>query len=244
MAVRPVFIPDIESKNKLVKIININFNWVTGIAISQQQKNIDSFHNSIKEELNLKNILEISTKSNNKLGVKLSAFNLMIDLKKMKINSDSGKISVESAFQGSKVFKSGGPYWDIYEKSSKEAKKDLRIKESEVMKFNFFGNIWPNKPFTLFYDWLYINALYQNFDIAKNLFKYEAFTDIAFNPKKSINCQAYSAALYVSLYERKILDKVIESEKYYKDIINKYKNVLYESTIKLNKKKKEKTLFL
>ena len=32
------------------------------------------------------------------------------------------------------------------------------------------------------------------------------FTDIEFNPEKSLNCQAYSAALYSSMVKNKILD--------------------------------------
>ena len=51
----------------------------------------------------------------------------------------------------------------------------------------------------MFYDWLYIRALAQNSELALSLMEYNAFTDIAFNPKKSINCQANSAALFVSL---------------------------------------------
>ena len=59
--------------------------------------------------------LEVSTKSNEKLGQRLSAFNLKIDTK-------IGEITIESAFQGSKVFEHGGPYTDIYKKDSRDAK--------------------------------------------------------------------------------------------------------------------------
>jgi hypothetical protein len=41
-------------------------------------------------------------------------------------------------------------------------------------------------------------ALSQNTNITDKLVEYNAFTDIEFNPKKSFNCQAYSAALYIS----------------------------------------------
>lgn len=51
---------------------------------------------------------------------------------------------------------------------------------------------WPAKL-------IYINALIQNSDLAEQLMQYRAFTDIAFNPAKSFNCQARSAALFVSL---------------------------------------------
>ena len=67
------------------------------------------------------------------------------------------------------------------------------------MGFEFFGEEFPSLPRTAFYDWLYINALQQNEHLAKKLLSFSGFTDIEFNPEKSINCQAHSAALYVSL---------------------------------------------
>ena len=57
----------------------------------------------------------------------------------------------------------------------------------------------PLNPKTVFYNWLYINAVLENPLLAAELLKYNAFTDIEFNPKKSINCQAKAAALFVAL---------------------------------------------
>ena len=37
----------------------------------------------------------------------------------------------------------------------------------------------------MFYDWIYINALYKNKEIFNELIKYNAFTDIEFNPNKA-----------------------------------------------------------
>ena len=42
--------------------------------------------------------------------------------------------------------------------------------------------------------------------------KYTSFTDIAFNPDKSINCQAKAAAVYVSLRKKGILEQAIENK--------------------------------
>ncbi len=42
---------------------------------------------------------------------------------------------------------------------------------------------------------------------------YEAFTDIEFNPNKSINCQARSVAIAVGLKKAGILEKCISDEK-------------------------------
>jgi len=65
---------------------------------------------------------------------------------------------------------------------------------------------WPLQPLTLFYDWLYITALQQNKDILSDLLNYEAFTDIEYNPDKSVSCQARSAALYVSLSHEGLIE--------------------------------------
>jgi type I restriction enzyme M protein len=64
------------------------------------------------------------------------------------------KYSVESAFQASKVFEFGGPYKDILDKTSREAKKDPRLKNSGKLKFFNFGNRkFELVPTTYFYNW-------------------------------------------------------------------------------------------
>ena len=57
----------------------------------------------------------------------------------------------------------------------------------------------------IFYSWLYFIALNQNKKLKTEILNYDAFTDIEFNPEKSLNCQAYSAALYSSMVKNKIL---------------------------------------
>jgi hypothetical protein len=66
-------------------------------------------------------------------------------------------------------------------------------------------------PQTAFYDWLYINALQQQIRQGDAVMDYAAFTDIEFNPKVSINCQARSVALYVALRRLGILGQALES---------------------------------
>ena len=194
MANRPVYIPKVSNENPGVMVKDVEFQWFPGMSKSQKQKSIKSLHESANS-LNINPILEISSKSDIELGVELSAFNLMITTKKYKNN-----FSVETAFQSSKVFERGGPYSDLLEATSRQAKKDIRLKESgNLVKFIFFGKEFSLRPRTLFYDWLYINALHQNENLSNEVVTYQGFTDIEFNPKKSLNCQAYSAALYVSL---------------------------------------------
>ncbi|BDO04504.1 hypothetical protein KAM622c_40910 [Klebsiella quasipneumoniae subsp. quasipneumoniae] len=70
-----------------------------------------------------------------------------------------------------------------------------------------------------FYDWLYISALRKQQELAEQIVEYDAFTDIEFNPERSINCQAYSAALYVSLFKQSLLDQAISSKESFLDTI-------------------------
>jgi hypothetical protein len=213
MATRPVFTPRKNSRIGVNEVM-IEFPWSPGMAKVQKQKSIKSLHEAA-EELNIYPVLEISSKSEIELGIKLSAFNLMITTKKQ------GKtFSVETAFQSSKVFEKGGPFVDLLDKTSREAKKDIRLKESgNLVAFSFFGNEYSLQPKTFFYDWIYINALNQNNDLSDELMRYQGFTDIEFNPKKSINCQAYSAALYSSLRHAGLLSDALASPETFKEIL-------------------------
>lgn len=72
--------------------------------------------------------------------------------------------------------------------SAREAKQDTRLRDSgKLIKFRFYGKDYPNTPPTFFYDWLYINALIKNENLIKQVLKYDCFSDIEFNEKKSIN---------------------------------------------------------
>lgn len=207
MAKRPVFIPS-SNPSKLVDVEMVDFTYHSGFAVSQKQKSINSLHQAINEKFGFVDILEISSKSEIELGVQLSAFNLMITTK------TKGKtFSVESAFQSSKVFEGNIQYLDLLEKSSREVKKDDRLKSSgKVIGFNFYNQFWETTPLTAFYDWLYVNALNNKPEYHDELLQYQVFTDIEFNPKKSINCQAQSVALFCALYHRNMLDDIRSQE--------------------------------
>lgn len=208
MAERPVFAP-VLSGPTLVRVWDISFTWSAGMSVKQAQKSIDSLHEAAKKRMNVDKVLEISSKSKDPKGVKLSAFNLLINTKK-----HNQTFSVECAYQSAKVFEHGGPYKDLREKTSREAKTDPRLKDSgRLLRFQFFETEWALEPKTAFYDWLYINALHNEPELAEHVLEHRAFTDIAFNPEKSLNCQAYSAALYVALHERGLLTAEVVKRK-------------------------------
>lgn len=205
MANRPIFIPK-GKPGTFVKEISFDFKWNPGFAPIQKKKNIVALHEAAQKE-GYSPLLEISTKSEDTIGQRLSAFNL-------KIETQLGMLPIESVFQGSKVFEKGGPFADIYQKSSREAKKDERIRTSgQILCFDFFGERWPLVPKTAFYDWVYLKALQPHQEYLKQkLYEYKGFTDIEFNPQKSINCQARTCALLVSFLKLDILDFALKSQ--------------------------------
>lgn len=205
MAKRPIFITTYDKC--FFQKVDIEFDFFSGFSLKQQQRSIRSLHDSFNKIHPVKNVLEISTKSENELGVSLSAFNLLIKTK-------SGKeFSVESAFQASKVFEKGGPYEELLLLPSKQAKKDERLKNSgKIISFKFDKRVFSSEPKTYFYNWLYINTLYLYPELYMKLLKYDAFTDISFNPQKSINCQAESAAIFVSLYKQGLLEEALKNK--------------------------------
>lgn len=214
MAKRPVFLVGNNIENMVIEK-EFDFKWYSGLSISQKQKSIDNLHEKFMEQYSDKNILEISTKSTKSEGIALSAFNLAV-------NDKNGEriCSLECLFQGCKKFEKGGPYRDIWKKTSIEAKRDERLKTSgNLVGFEYKGQFWGLEPKTYFYDWIYINSVHQNIELREKIIKYNAFTDIEFNPKKSINNQARSAALYVALYRLDLIERIIGDKEYYFDLV-------------------------
>lgn len=215
MARRPIFLPRLDPAY-LVFERYVEFTWSSGMAVSQKRKSIADLHRMAGRELDVRNPLEVSSKSENPVGVALSSFNL-------KFRTEKGLIlSVECAFQGSKVFERGGPFRDLFLAQPMDAKRDPRLKDSgELVRFSFFKQDWPLEPLTAFYDWVYVNALVKNPDLARESMEFDAYTDIEFNPEKSINCQARSVALHQALFRLGKLDEALSSPEAFKSIYNR-----------------------
>ncbi|MER2626394.1 MAG: hypothetical protein ABTS22_20975 [Accumulibacter sp.] len=204
MANRPVYIPGLKGQ-ALVTPVSVEFKWVAGMAVTQKQKSIRSLHEAAAKR-NIARVLEISSKSENTLGVKLSAFNLPFAM------PGGLRTTVENAFQAGKVFRHGGPYPDLLHKTPRDAKKDPRLSSSgDLIGFRLESEEWPTRPITSFYDWVYLSALRQSPALAEQLLDFDGFTDIEFNPDRSLNCQAASAALFVALSKRGELESATAS---------------------------------
>ena len=214
MAKRPIFLPMHDGK-RLVRELYVEFDWHPGMAVSQKQKNVRAIHKAARDRFGVSAPLEVSSKSESELGRALSSFNLLI-------TTNRGQcLSVESAFQGSKVFLGGGPFIDLFGRESMAAKRDLRLTQSGPLDhFEFFGRRWELEPKTAFYDWIYINALQQNTQLARDVTDFDCFTDIEFNPERSINCQARSVALFCALFHSDQLATALASPENFQRMYN------------------------
>jgi hypothetical protein len=215
MAERPVFIPQ-QGSPELVKEKYFEIVWNPGFAPVQKKKNAAALHEAARQA-GYTPLLEISSKSEDKLGQHLSAFHLKVRDARMQ------DIRLEAAFQGSKIFENGGPFTDLYSAEGKIAKRDPRLQESgKLTGFRFNDYSFPLEPKTVFYDWLYINAIYPHREWLERLYKYAGFTDIEFNPSRSINCQARSCALFVALMKNGQLHQAVASPVAFTGLISQY----------------------
>jgi type I restriction enzyme M protein len=181
------------------------FAWNGGFAITQKQKNIRALHKAILDTTG-ETAIDISSKSTVEIGVQLSAFNLKL----------SG-VYLENIFQSAKKYEHGGPYLDLLECPPKDAKRDERHTTSgKLVAFEWKGEDWELEPKTLFYDFIYLNAVSEKFGLDLDLSEYQWFTDIEFNPAKSINCQARAAAIYKLIQQNKLYEVVSTKESWVK----------------------------
>jgi hypothetical protein len=211
MAMRPIFVPE-KSGALLVSEVPIEFKWHPGMAPVQKKKNVAALHEAAKFR-GLNSLLEISSKSEEEVGRRLSAFNLKLDI-------NGHKTYLECAYQGSKVFRDGGPFTDLFFVSPREAKKDSRLQNSgPLVGFELMGKTFPLSPKNAFYDWLYIKALLPHRSwICKNV-SYDGYSDIEFNPGRSINCQARAFAEMIALAERGQLEEVADDFEHFANLL-------------------------
>jgi hypothetical protein len=215
MATRPIFCPTTDGPT-LVRTLSVEFKWYAGMAVSQRRLSIRSLHGAANAA-GVSPTLEVSTKSEDPLGRDLSAFNLTVAL------GDGKVVPLEVAFQSAKVFEHGGPYLDMLALKPWEAKRDQRLRESGSLRsFQFGGEMWALEPKTAFYDWLYLTALRKKAELGNQLQSYRGFTDIEFNPEKSINCQARSVALFVALSGRSLVDSEIDRRESFLDVLARF----------------------
>lgn len=214
MSIRSVFIA--KETYPYYEEVQVEFDWFGGFALSQKRKCQIGLHKNFLTRYPDKKILEVSEASMMSLGAKLSAMNLSKRV-------DGGITSVESAFQSSRIYKNGaktvGPFPEYMFLPGKECKKIVKKLSEGMISYEYFfeGMTFYAPPYhiSLFYDYLYLNALLEpeNNAVREQLLKggFDAFSDLA---TKSLNCQARSAAIFVGLVRAGLIDKVRSYESY------------------------------
>ena len=205
MAVRPVFTS--EDQRPYGPAQMVDFTWYSGFSKAQKQRSVASLNECLMRKFPGRRVLEISSKSTEPLGVALSAFNL-------KWARPDGEFTVENLYQAGKVFSGGGPYTDLMSLSPRDAKRDERLRNSgRLTGFRMGETNFPLVPASLFYNWLYMNALHSQPELAAAVMEYDAFTDIEFNPDRAVSCQAQAAAIYVTLARQGRIEEALRSRK-------------------------------
>lgn len=192
--------------------------WFGGFALSQKRKCEIGLHQNYLKEHPGEKILEISSSSTQSLGAKLSAVYLPKRTKE-------GDTTVESAFQSSRIYSDGlrsvGPFPKWLFLPGKECKKLVKAASGGMHSYQYLFDgmtfYAPAHHISLFYDFLYLNALLEpeNKKVKDLLLQggYSAFTDLA---TKSLNCQARSAAIFTGLVKAGRIDEVTDYHSYLK----------------------------
>ena len=216
MAEKSVFISKMEYP--FFEEIHVNIDWFGGFALSQKRKCQIGLHQNFLAAFPDAKILEISSISLVSLGAKLSAMSLSK-------RTNQGITTVESAFQSSRIYSddthSIGPFPEYLFLPGKECKKLVKQASEGIHSYQyaFDDRIFyaPAHHISLFYDFLYLNALLEpeNQEVKDLLLSggYTAFTDLA---TSSLNCQARSAAIFVGLIKAERIHEVKEYSSYLK----------------------------
>ena len=212
MAKRLLFRPSNEF-NEYVKETEIDFEWKSPYTYGKEatQRNLERLHSEIVNLCNIDydDILEVSGACSLGLGKNLSAFNLGIEDKNHKGMYKKNKYTVESLYQGSKVFEDGGPHHELYTYASSAAKYKIREKQcGGIIGFNYHGIEYPSEPKDAFYNWLYCTILCNESNkglinsLINRKIEFFGFTDIFFNHKQQIACQARAIAIFMGMIKR------------------------------------------
>ena len=207
MATRPCFRP-LENVVGYKTVESGPFVWNGGFALSQKQKNVVALHEAIRKADPSAKVLEISDRSLQPLGVSLS-------IPHLRMHCHGAPCMIESVFLASQIFAGGvGPFPRLCSQCACDVALFVGevLGDPHVVGFELDGERWDAKSRLAFFFHLYLKALGDNPELADGLMEYDAFTDIEFNPKRQINCQAAAAAFYVSLRSQNILEWAMQAQ--------------------------------
>lgn len=203
MAERPVFVA--KKSYPFYESVEVTFKYFAGFALVQRQRNIAGIHEAFHKLYPKLYVLEASSKAPSELGKSLSPFYLMCSYR-------GKEYPVENVFQAAKVFQAGGPYLQLLDLEAIKAKTTSLTKTSgPLLYYDYDGRKYPLEPKGWLYDWIYMHALHAQPELAKAALDYDAFTDIAFNPKTGSTCQAKALAIYKGLVQKNLLEEALAS---------------------------------
>lgn len=237
MATKSVFVS--RYKYPYFEEIGVDCTWFGGFANTQKIKCIISVHENFKRAYPEFRVCEISGASPFEIGRRLSAMSLTKE-----IPSAGAITSVESAFQSSRIYtnlKTGekiGAFKDCLFMDGRDCKRTVKERSQGLHSYDyeFEGMNFPAPDFhiSLFYDWLYLNALLENGNAeTRDILlrsNFTAFTDLA---TSALNSQARSCAIFVALEGLGLISEVKNFDSFCKlfrvDISNK-KNFAYDNS--------------
>ncbi len=218
MAQKSVYIT--KEKYPYFEEIGVNCTWFGGFSQAQKLRCIISVHENFKAAYPEYRICKISGASPIQTGRELSAMSL-----KKYVPSKNNYYCLESVFQTSRIYtnpqtgETAGPFREFLSLDGKTCKKKVKELSNgwHSCKYDFEGIICPipNFHISLFYDWIYMNALLEdaNKSVREKLLEsgYNAFTDLA---TSSLNSQARSCAIFISIAKQGFLERIKDFENY------------------------------
>lgn len=203
---------------------NYNFEWFMGCSVAQLRRSIRALHKEIRNS-GYGKIIEVSTKSEDEIGRKLSPLNLMVCI-------DDESLPMESYYQGSKVFDDNGCKIKLSEcehilpwKTKQFIRETVKERNLKLVEFDFKGNKFDLSSKGMCFDYIYILGLIQNESLGDYIMNYEVFTDLMFKKETGIGCQARSCALYKYLRTNGLLENFIKNPHEFKYIYNLKNNM-------------------
>jgi len=216
MAIRPVFVPDTDPDHaRLFHEHEVDFQWKPGRSPERKKANIVKLHVAAMHR-NLGPLLDVSSDSNDPLGVHACASNLAVE------DDRSFLIPLMAVYQGSQVFTGGGPFTDLHLKQEDEIVGDKRLTSSgKHVGFRFMDLEWGAKSGTMFYDWLAIHAIHRYRKLRTGIRRFKGFTEVDCLSRGKTISHARACALYVALAGKKLLDEVIDSQEFFIEVLIK-----------------------
>ena len=191
---------------------NTMYDWFSGgnTETEQMQARVKSLHERFNLYLPGFNILEISSISEEPLGVEVSG---------LKLRDSRGNL-IEGVYRGSRVYE-GGQLKDLYhvDTASQAIHDKLGNDLGMFSEYDWYGQRVPTEPVTLMKHWIWCEAVYNQKDLREGILKYDAFTNYFSNTARDyFGCYPHAASILVALNQSNVLDiamKDITSFAYY-----------------------------